>query len=152
MGETAKRLYLEDLTVGQTFRSAPHPVTAEEIVRFATQFDPQPFHLDARDAQQTFFQGLVASGWHTASLTMRLLVESVPLAGGVIGTMVEELCWLKAVRPGDVLGLESELVSVEPGSRSRGLVKVKGVTVNQHGETVQVLTATLIVSKRPSAN
>lgn len=142
-------LYLEDLTVGQTFRSAPHALTAEEIIKFAAQFDPQPFHLDEREAQQTFFQGLAASGWHTASVTMRLLVESVPLAGGVIGTMVEELRWLKPVRPGDTLRVEGEILDIQPGNRPRGLVKLKGVTCNQRDERVQALTATLIVSKRP---
>jgi acyl dehydratase len=108
MSETVEKLYLEDLTVGQTFRSAPLPVTAEEIIQFAAQFDPQAFPLDERQAQNTFFRGLAASGWHTASIAMRLLVDSVPLAGGVIGTKFEELRWLKPVRPGDVLGLESK--------------------------------------------
>ena len=83
---------------------------------------------------------------------MRLLVDSVPLAGGVIGTMVEELRWLKPVRPGDVLGLESEVLDIQPGNRPRGLVRLRGVSVNQHGEMVQVLTATLIVSKRPDTH
>jgi acyl dehydratase len=147
MGEMAKRLYLEDLTVGQTFCSAPQVVTAEEITKFAAQFDPQPFHLDEREAKQTFFQGLAASGWHTASLAMRCLVESVPLAGGIIGTVVEELRWLKPVRSGDVLRLETEVLHIEPGNRAHGVAKLKSATVNQHGETVQVLTATLIVSK-----
>jgi acyl dehydratase len=143
-------LYLEDLTVGQTFRSALRALTAEEIIKFATQFDPQPFHLDERAAQQTFFQGLAASGWHTASLTMKLLVESVPLAGGFIGTMVEELRWLKPVRPGDTLRVEGEILDIQPGNRPRGVVKLKGVTFNQRDERTQVLTATLIVSKRPA--
>jgi acyl dehydratase len=149
VSETAVKLYLEDLTVGQTFRSTPQPVTAEGIIKFATQFDPQPFHLDERQAQETFFQGLAASGWHTASIAMRLLVDSVPLAGGVIGTVVEELRWLKPVRPDDAFGLESEVLEIQPGNRPRGLVKLRAVSVNQHGEVVQVLTATLLVSKRP---
>lgn len=135
--------------MGQTFHSVPQPITADEIKSFASQFDPQVFHLDERQAQQTFFQGLAASGWHTAALAMRLLVDSVPLAGGIIGTAVEELRWLKPVRPGDVLRVEGEVLEIQPGNRPRGVVKLKGTTVNQRGETVQMLTATLIVSKRP---
>jgi acyl dehydratase len=145
----SKTLYLEDLAVGQMFRSEPQAVSADEIKSFASQFDPQPFHLDERAARETFFQGLAASGWHTAALAMRLLVQSVPLAGGIIGTAVEELRWLKPVRPGDVLRVDGEVLDIQPGNRPRGVVKLRGTTVNQRGETVQLLTATLIVSKRP---
>jgi acyl dehydratase len=145
----SKTLYLEDLAVGQMFRSEPQAVSADEIKSFASQFDPQPFHLDERAARETFFQGLAASGWHTAALAMRLLVQSVPLAGGIIGTAVEELRWLKPVRPGDVLRVDGEVLDIQPGNRPHGVVKLRGTTVNQRGETVQLLTATLIVSKRP---
>jgi acyl dehydratase len=150
--DVTKTLYLEDLAVGQTFRSDPQPVSADEIKSFASQFDPQPFHLDEQAARETFFQGLAASGWHTAALAMRLLVQSVPLAGGIIGTAVDELRWLKPVRPGDVLRVEGEVLDIQPGNRPRGVVKLKGTTVNQRGETVQLLTATLMVSKRPQTS
>lgn len=149
MGEPGKRLYLEDLAAGQTFRSESQPITAAEIKHFASQFDPQPFHLEEHEARQTFFQGLVASGWHTAALAMRLLVESVPFAGGIVGTAVEELRWLKPVRPDDVLRLETAVLDIQAGNRSRGIVKIRCTTLNQRGEPVQVLTATLLVSRRP---
>lgn len=148
MGEPGKKLYLEDLAVGQTFRSVSQPVTAADIKRFASQFDPQPFHLDEHQARQTFFQGLVASGWHTTALAMRLLVESVPFAGGIVGTAIEELRWLKPVRPDDVLRLETAILDIPAGQRSRGVVKIKSATLNQRDEPVQVLTATLLVSRR----
>jgi acyl dehydratase len=99
--------------------------------------------------EKLYLEDLMASGWRTASITMRLLVDSVPLAGGVIGTTIEELRWLNPVRPGDVLELESEVLEIQAGKRPRGLVRLRGVSVNQHGEIVQVLTATLMVSKRP---
>lgn len=149
MGEIANMLYLDDLAVGQTFRSAPQPVSAEEIKSFARRFDPQIFHLDERQARQTFFQGLAASGWHTAALAMRHLVDSVPLAGGIIGVAVDELRWLKPVRPGDRMQLQTEVMDIRPGSRSRGFVKLRCTAVNQRAEAVQVLAATLLVSKRP---
>lgn len=149
MSDQERRLYLEDLRVGQRFDSAPQPISAAEIKRFAGQFDPQPFHLDDEAARESFFQGLAASGWHTAALGMRLLVASVPLAGGIVGTSVEELRWLKPVRPDDILRLESEVVDIQPGNRSRGLVRIKSVTLNQRGDTIQMLRATLLVSKRP---
>ena len=78
-------LYLEDLYVGQRFTSAPHPLDAEQIKRFAAEYDPQPFHLDEEAAKGSLFGGLAASGWHTAAMTMRMLVDSVPLADGLIG-------------------------------------------------------------------
>lgn len=111
--------YLEDFVVGQTFGSGRLRVTKEQIKAFAAEFDPQPFHLDEAAAQDTFFQGLAASGWHTAALTMRLLVESeLKPAGGVIGAGFEEFRWPKPVRPGDELHIESEVLEVRP-SRSR---------------------------------
>lgn len=142
------QLFFEDLRVGLTFRSGNRLVSAEDIRDFARQFDPQPFHLDEREAERSFFRGIAASGWHTAAMTMRLLVESVPLSGGILGVAVEELYWLKPVRPGDELWIEAEVAAVMPGERSRGLVKIKGVTRNQLGETVQTLVASLLVSKR----
>jgi acyl dehydratase len=143
--------YLDDLRVGQRFVSGTHRVDEEQIKAFAGQFDPQPFHLDATAAKGTLFGGLVASGWHTAAITMRLLVTGgLPLAGGTVGAGAE-ITWPKPVRPGDILRVESEVVDVRP-SRShpdRGVVTVRGETRNQHGETVQVLVTKLIVPRRP---
>ena len=111
--------YLEDFAVGQIFSSGRLRVTQEQIKAFAAEFDPQPFHLDEAAAQKTFFKGLAASGWHTAALTMRLLVEGeLKPAGGVIGAGFDEFRWPKPVRPGDELRIESEVLEVRP-SRSR---------------------------------
>jgi acyl dehydratase len=144
--------YLEDFTVGQTFGSGRLRLTEPQIKAFAAEFDPQPFHLDEEAAQQTFFRGLAASGWHTAAVTMRLLVDSeLKPAGGVIGAGFEEFRWPKPVRPGDELHIESEVLDVRP-SRSRpnqGLVKLRTRTLNQNSEAVQVQVANLVVPRRP---
>src|SRR5262249_41423016 len=144
------RLYLEDLAVGRRFTSAAHVVDAAQIKAFAGQFDPQPFHLDEEKAKGTLFAGLAASGWHTAAITMRLLVESgLPLAGGIIGAG-GEISWPRPTRPGDVLRVVSEIEQVTP-SRSRadrGTARVRSETRNQRDEVVQVLIANLIVPRR----
>ena len=145
--------YLEDLRVGDRFHSGPREVTETGIIAFAREFDPQPFHLDRERAQHTNFKGLVASGWHTAAITMRLLVTcGLNLAGGAVGLGAEELRWPRPVRPGDVLRLELEIVEVKP-SRSkpdRGTVRLRYVTRNQRNETVMTLMATALVPKRPA--
>lgn len=144
-------LFLEDLTIGQIFESGSHSLDASQITRFAGEFDPQPFHLDDEAAKKTLFDGLAASGWHVASLTMRLLVESVPLAGGVIGAG-GEISWPRPTRPSDVLRVVSEIIEITP-SRSRperGMVVVRSNTLNQEGAIVQTLTARLVVARRPS--
>ena len=142
--------YLEDFAVGQTFSSGRWRVTEEQIKAFAAEFDPQPFHLDDAAAKDTFFGGLAASGWHTAALTMKLLVESeLQPAGGVIGAGFDEFRWPKPVRPGDELRLESEVLEVRP-SRSKpnqGLIKLRTTTLNQHNETVQVQIGNLVVPR-----
>jgi acyl dehydratase len=142
-------LYLEDLQVGQRFVSGTHRIDEEQVRAFAGQFDPQPFHLDAEAATETFFGGLVASGWHTAAITMRLLVESgLPIAGGIIGAG-GEITWPNPTRPGDVLQVESEILELRP-SRSRpdrGIATVRSETRNQRGDTVQVLVAKLVVQR-----
>ncbi|MBT2299427.1 MaoC family dehydratase [Variovorax paradoxus] len=149
----AGTLYLEDLSPGARFTSGEHALDAAQIVDFAQRFDPQPFHLDVEAAKSTFFQGLAASGWHTASITMRLLVQSgLPLADGIIGSG-GEIQWPKPTRPGDVLHVESEVLEVIP-SRSRperGMVAVRSETLNQHGDVCQRLTTKLVVSRRPAA-
>ena len=112
-------LYFEDFAVGQTYRSETHVVDAAAIKAFAVQFDPQPFHLDEETAKPTFFRGLAASGWHTAALTMRLMVTGgLPIAGGIIGAGFEEMRWPRPVRPGDTLRVEVEVLDLRP-SRSR---------------------------------
>ena len=145
--------YLEDFAAGQTFGSGRLKVHAEQIKAFAAQFDPQPFHLDEAAASQTVFAGLAASGWHTAALSMRLLVEGeLKPMGGIIGMGFEEFRWPKPVRPGDELRVESEILEVRP-SKSRpeqGLIKVRSTTLNQRNEAVQVNVGTLLVPRRPT--
>ena len=143
-------LSLEDLRVGQRFVSGTHRIDEGQIRAFAGQFDPQPFHLDAEAATEALFGGLVASGWHTAAITMRLLVESgLPIAGGIIGAG-GEITWPSPTRPGAILQVESEVLELRP-SRSRpdrGLATVRSETRNQLGEVVQVLIAKLVVPRR----
>ncbi len=143
-------LYLEDVFVGQRFKSATHLLDAEQIKAFARQFDPQPFHLDEAAAQDTFFGGLAASGWHVAAITMKLLVgESALIAGGMIGAG-GEIAWPQPTRPGDALTVESEVLEVKP-SRSRpdrGMVTLRSETRNQRGELAQIFTAKLVVPRR----
>jgi acyl dehydratase len=145
------RLCLEDLRVGQRFTTGTHRIEAAEIIAFARQFDPQPFHTDPVAAEGSFFEGLAASGWHTASISMRLQVESGPkLAWGIVGAG-GEIGWPRAVRPGDTLRVESEILAITP-SRSRpdrGMITLKSETRNQAGEAVQILVARLVVPRRP---
>lgn len=145
-------LYLDDLSVGQRFTSGSHAIDEAQIKAFAGQFDPQPFHLDEVTAKGTLFAGLAASGWHTAAITMRLLVDGgAPIAGGIIGAG-GEISWPNATRPGDTLQVQSEVVAVTP-SRSRpdrGMVTVRSETRNQRDEIVQILIAKLVVPRRPS--
>jgi acyl dehydratase len=144
-------LYLEDFAVGQKYGSGKLRVDAPAIKEFAAQFDPQPFHLDEDAARASLFRGLAASGWHTAALTMRLLVDSgLRPAGGIIGVWAEELKWPRAVRPGDELEVEAEVLAVRPsGSRpGHGFVKCRTTTLNQRGEPVQVLVMNLLVEMR----
>ncbi|HLQ31367.1 MAG TPA: MaoC family dehydratase [Chloroflexota bacterium] len=144
--------YLEDVAVGQTFGSGRLRVDVQQIKAFAAEFDPQPSHLDEEAARNTIFRGLSASGWHTAAITMRLLVDSeLKPAGGIIGVGFDELRWPRPVRPGDELRVESEVLEVRP-SRSRpedGLIKVRATTLNQQGEAVQIFVANLLVPRRP---
>jgi acyl dehydratase len=148
----AAQLYLEDLQVGQRFGSGSHTLDEEQIRRFAAEFDPQPFHLDDAAARASLFGGLAASGWHTAAITMRLLVGGgAPIAGGVIGAG-GEIAWPRPTRPGDILTVDSEIIAIVP-SRSRpdrGMVTIHSETRNQHGEVVQTLTARLVVPRRPA--
>lgn len=145
------RLYLEDLAAGQRFGSETVAVTPETIKAFAREFDPQPFHLDEAAAAQSFFGGLAASGWHTAALTMKLLVGGAyQPAGGLIGAGVEEMRWPRPVRPGDVLRVESEILEVRPSQSrpERGMVKARITTLNQNGEPVQAMVVNMVVPRR----
>lgn len=144
-------LYLEDLQVGQRFASqGEYGVEEERVKSFAAEFDPQPFHLDDAAAQSSVFRGLAASGWHTAAITMRLLVTGgLPFASGIVG-LGGEISWPRPTRPGDVLRVESEIVEIVP-SRSKpnqGIVKVRNTTLNQKNEPVQVFTASILVYRR----
>jgi acyl dehydratase len=143
-------LYLEDITIGDRFVGGAITVSPETIKTFAREFDPQPFHTDEVAAKYSFFGGLAASGWHTAAMTMRLIAEFGPkIAGGTIGGSCE-VAWPQPTRPGDVLHVECEILSVTP-SRSkpeRGSVLMRSETKNQRGEVLQVLTAKLVVPRR----
>src|SRR6266436_6047767 len=143
--------YLEDFAVGQNYGSGRLRVDEERIKSFAAEFDPQPFHLNAEAARKSILGGLAASGWHTAALAMRLLVESdLKPAGGIVGAGFDEFRWPRPVRPGDELHLESEVLEVRPSKTrpEQGLVKVRTTTLNQNGETVQISVGNLMVPRR----
>jgi acyl dehydratase len=145
-----QKLYLDDLQVGQRFVSGTHRLDANQIREFAGQFDPQPFHLDVEAAEHTFFGGLAASGWHTAAISMRMLVESLPIAGGIIGAGAE-ITWPRPTRPGATLHVETEVVELKPSKSrpDRGMATVRSETINELGETLQVLVSKLVVLRRP---
>ncbi len=150
--DSGKKLFLEDLSVGQRFLSRTHTLTAADIKAFAAAYDPQPFHLDEDAARHSLFGSLAASGWQTAAITMRLIVESMPVAGGVIGT-TGELAWPRPTRPGDTLQVETEILEIVP-SRSRpdrGSATVCNTTRNQNGDTVQTFTCRIMLSRRGTA-
>jgi acyl dehydratase len=146
-------LYLDDLTVGQEFVTASHEVDAQQIKTFAAQFDPQPFHLDEEAAKGTVFGRLVASGWLTMGITMRLLVQSgLPLAGGIVG-LGATVTWPRPTYPGDVLTVHGKVTEITP-SRSkpdRGTIGVYAETRNQRGEVAQTFTSTLVLPRRTDA-
>jgi len=145
-------LYLEDLPEGRRFESREATLDADAIIAFARAFDPQPFHTDPDAAGATFFQGLAASGWHTAAFTMRLLVESLPIAGGLIGAGAD-ITWPRPTRPGDRLRVVSTVEGNLP-SRSRpdrGSIVLASETLNQAGETVQRLVSRMVVPRRPAS-
>jgi acyl dehydratase len=146
--------FLEDFAVGQRLETAGYTVTRDEIVAFARQWDPQPFHLDEAAAERSVFKGLAASGWHTAGITMRLTVQGpLRVAGGLVGRGVESLEWPRPVRPGDTLRVESEVLEIRPSAtrKDRGTVKVRHETRNQSGDVVQRMVVTLLVPRRVPA-
>ena len=145
--------YLEDLTPGQRFQTGVHQLDADQIKAFASEFDPQPFHMDETAAQDSIFRGLSASGWHTAALTMKLLAtgEFRP-AGGFIGAGIEEFQWPRPVRPDDALSVELEIldVRVSKSKPQQGIVKARCTTLNQNNEPVQRYVINMVVQRRPS--
>ncbi len=147
----SKRLfYLDDLSPGMRFTAGPVILTEEEVVAFASEYDPQPFHTDPEAAKASFFTSLVASGWQTAAVTMRLLVSgAMPFAGGSIGLSVE-VSWPRAVRPGDSLSVELEVLDITPSSTKpgRAIATLKTTTTNQNGDVVQVMTSKNVVFSR----
>jgi acyl dehydratase len=144
-------LYLEDLHVGDRFGSDTIEVTREDIIAFAREFDPQPFHLEEEAAERSIFKELVASGWHTAAMSMKLFVTGgLQLAGGSVGLGVDELRWPQPVRPGDTLRLETEILEVRSSKSKpdRGIIRIRNVTTNQRGEVVQTFMAFVMVRRR----
>ena len=142
--------YFEDLKAGDRFKSDSYKISEEQIISFAREFDPQPFHLDAAIARQTMFKGLIASGWHTAAITMWLFVQTLNFAEGAIGLGVDELRWPTAVKANDALQVETEIVDLRE-SRSKpghGVVRIRNVTTNQRGEVVQTMMASALVLRR----
>jgi acyl dehydratase len=145
--------YLEDFAAGQTFKTGRHRVDKEQIFAFARQFDPQPFHTDEEAARQSPFGGLAASGWHTAGMTMRLMLDGeFKPAGGILGVGFDDLSWPRPVRPGDELHAISEILDVRPSKSKpdRGMIRVRTTTFNQNNEPVMVFTGNLLVPRRPA--
>lgn len=145
--------YLEDFAAGQVYRSNRLQVDKGQILAFASQFDPQPYHLDEELARNSVFKGLAASGWHTAAMTMRLLVDSeFQPADGILGVGLEELSWPRPVRPGDELRVESEVLEVRPSKlrADRGVIRLRTTTLNQNDQPVQIYTGNLLVPRRPA--
>ncbi len=147
---TPARLYLDDLRVGQRFVSGSQRMDEAAIKSFAAEFDPQPFHLDDQAARDSVFHTLVASGWHTAAVTMRLLVTGgLPLADGIIG-VGGEIAWPRPCHPGDVLRAECEILEIVPSRSkpSQALVTVRIATINQNDQEVYIFTAKVLAYKR----
>src|SRR4051794_20457324 len=145
-----KERYFDDLKTGDRFKSEPLNVTVKEVVEFAHKFDPQMFHLSRRRAERSIFKGLIASGWHTAAMSMGLFVRTLNFAEGAIGLGVDELRWPNAVRPGDVLRVETEIVEAR-ASKSKpdhGVIRLHNITTNQRGEIVQTMYAHALVPRR----
>lgn len=143
--------HYEAVEIGETDSFGSYEVTREEVLSFGTQYDPQPFHTDPEAAQESMFGGLVASGWHTASMTMRMLVDNYLLESGAMGSPgVEELRWRVPVQPGDVLSVKTEVVDKEVWDDDRGVVWSDTETVNQNGETVMEMRSMVLYPRAPS--
>ncbi len=144
--------WFDDLKLGMRFKSGEVTVSKEDILRFAREFDPQPFHTDEEAAKDTVLGGLAASGWHTAAIAMNLCVQMRPFGPHpLFGAGVDDLRWLKPVRPGDTLHLEGEVVELVPSrSRPQGVVRIKWTDYNQNGEAVYTFNPIGIVPRRPA--
>jgi acyl dehydratase len=149
-GEGKMIEWFDDLALGMRFKTGEVTVTAEDIKRFAAEFDPQPFHLDEAAAEKTVFKGLAASGWHTAAISMRLCVEARPFGPQpLMGLGVDDLRWMMPVRPGDVLHVEGEVMELIPSrTKPQGIAKVKWTSYNQRGEAVYTFTPIAILARR----
>jgi acyl dehydratase len=143
--------WFDDLKLGMRFKTGETTVSREDIKRFASEFDPQPFHMDEAAAESTAFKGLAASGWHTAAVAMNLVVQSRPFGPHpLLGLGVDELRWMKPVRPGDTLHVEGEVVELIPSrTRPQGIVRVKWTAYDQNGEAVYTFNPIGIVPRRP---
>jgi acyl dehydratase len=149
-----KELYFEDFHVGQRFDSVgTYTVTAAEIKEFGEKYDPQPFHLDEAAGEGSFFHGLAASGWLTAAVVMRLRVQSIKVVGGMIGAGAEEMRWTEAVRPGDTLRTEIEVVGVRYSRKRKdyGVVTTTTNCINQRDQVVLRATVNFLAPLRPTA-
>jgi len=150
-----RKLYFEDFAVGQVFSTGRHRIDKDQIIGFARQYDPQYYHLDEEAAKESPFKGLAASGWHTAAITMRLMVDGeFKPAGGILGVGFDQLSWSKPVRPGDELYVKSEVLELRPSKSrpDRGTLRVRNTTFNQNDEAVQSFTANLLVPRRSPAS
>jgi acyl dehydratase len=153
MSENENYIYFQDLHIGQKFTAGPAQVTEQAIIAFGKQFDPQDFHTDPVKAKNTIFGELVASGWHTACLTMRMITDATPkMKGGMVGRAVEKMGWPHPVRPGDILSLEVEIIDLRTSDKSpeRGLMRTKNIVTNQKGEPVLEMEAVVFVPRRIS--
>lgn len=148
-------LYFEDLTPGRLFHTASHTITQDEIIHFARQFDPQPFHTDPETAKASVFDGLAASGWHTSSLTMSLITASElkNVANGLIGMGIKEMRWPQPTRPGDTLRAKIEVLASKRSSSQPGfgVVQLHWTTLNQRDEIAMQLETSIWVACRPTS-
>ncbi len=145
------QVYFEDVQIGQTHRFGRYEVTAEEIVEYARQFDPQPFHLDEEAAKHSMFGGLIASGWHTGAMFIRMICDhAIPGAATTGALGFDDLKWLRPVRPGDVLSVETRIKEKidAPSRHGTGTVRIEGSVLNQKGEAVMTLTSLVLYRRR----
>jgi acyl dehydratase len=145
-------VYFEDVVAGQTERFGRYEVTAKEIVEYARQFDPQPFHVDEEAAKQSMFEGLIASGWHTGAMFIRMICDhALPQAATMGALGFDDLKWLRPVRPGDVLSVETRVAEKvdRPSRHGVGTVKIEGRVLNQRDEAVMTLTSLVLYRRRP---
>ena len=152
MNNEGSGMYLDDVEVGQIFKSESYVMEVGRIKEFACEFDPQPFHIDESAAKESVFRGLAASGWHTAAVAMWLLTRSgLRFADGILG-LGAEVSWPRPTRPGDILQMDTEIVEIRPSQSKpeRGIVTIRSTMLNQNGETVYLLKAKLLVPRHPT--